>query len=399
MLLPHPKLCFRPQPHPGLRRPKLTHPVLGNLEFINRNGSWWQGRATIAGSSARMDVQQGANPADAALNAAADTLQWVQENEPAIRTYMGERLATGDFRTNPQRQVSTTMRYLDDPTILSGLRPCKIVLWGDYADLEYDCTALPDGNLLGGHTVNIRIDAGKSPTLCSLYYLDFCQKAERFFERPLPADAVDFENSVADQLIAKAAEWGWLRLDAELSDMLEKAIDRTDARINDGSAECVSYMKSVKLLLRDIPKTSTTRLKTIFVSLQARHHAGKRVPFKDKLVFASCDQARFVGAGAYPMVCLFSLHVSDFAKGPEPVEALPAAFQDGLKVAAQWLAKQSLTVFHDLRQAGFVTEVFLSVAARIESDGVNIKLTPDFLSECARLGLTISMSVDNTVDD
>src|SRR5215475_611781 len=64
----HPKLALRPEALAGLNRPTLKHKTLGTLEYINRDGGWWQGVAIIAGCTARMDVQKDANPAQAELD-------------------------------------------------------------------------------------------------------------------------------------------------------------------------------------------------------------------------------------------------------------------------------------------------------------------------------------------
>jgi hypothetical protein len=360
------------------------------LEYIQRGGGWWQGTTTIAGSSARLDLQQPANPSEQAIHVAADFLQWVQQHEAECCAYVGKQLAAGDFNSNMRRH-STAQPILDGPAILSSLRPAMVVLWPDHAELRYECDALPGGNLQGAHRIDVLIDGRKSPQLVSLLALDFSRRAECHFERPLPADAVDFENSLAEQFIAKAAE-GRLRLDTELKGLLDQAIRATKDGIGHATAGTASYLTSVKALLSELAKTPQTIVERVFVSLHVRHPAGKRMPFKQKLAIAPTDRARFDGSGAFPRVELFNV---DLKGEGESSEAFTAALRARLQEAATWLAKQSPAVFRDLREAGFTTEAFIHVVAQIETDLVAVNLPPEFLAECGRHGLTMSIATSN----
>ena len=134
---------------------------------------------------------------------------------------------------------------------------------------------------------------------------------------------------------------------------------------------------------------ATTAFESVFVSLRARHPTGKRMPFKQKLVFASDDRASFVGAGAFPQVQLVAVTDIEFEDRDDPPAAFAAAVQDGLKQATAWLSKQSPAVFQELRAAGFATEVFFYLVTRPDPEGVDLNVSAEFVAECARHGLSV----------
>jgi len=86
---------------------------------------------------------------------------------------------------------------------------------------------------------------------------------------------------------------------------------------------------------------------------------------------------------------LVSLACKDFSTQEEPVEAFVKALTIGMKSAAKWLSKQSVSVFKDLRQSGFVTDVF--IGAWIDVDQMDLDLPPEFLRACGKHGLTVSI--------
>jgi hypothetical protein len=389
----HPQLTLRPQPSPGLQRPTLRHPALGMLEYVNRDGGWWQGTATIAGLPVPMHVQQNANPSEEALQAAADFLQWVQQNEPPCRAYLAERLSAGEFQSNVPwhgRRPPT----VDGPAIVKALRPAQLVLSPELAELRYDCAALPGGSLEGAHRIEVMIGAGKAPEAVLLQELDRHSRAADLLERPLPADAADFANSLADQFVATAAE-GPLRFDAELKGLLDQAVEDTEGRLRKASPYATAYLTAVKAVLKDLAQLAHTQIDRLFLSVRVRHPAGKRIPLKKKLVFAPTDRARFEGAGAFPWV---DLGCVDFADEGATPEALAAALHAHLEGAADWLARQSPAVFQELRAAGFLTEVFVYVVARIAEGSVDLNLPPKFLAECGRHGLTMAVALSDSTE-
>jgi hypothetical protein len=133
-------------------------------------------------------------------------------------------------------------------------------------------------------------------------------------------------------------------------------------------------------------------VETISFTLRTWHREGKRVPaaaFLDKLVIAPGDPARREKGPGDPRVELLSLAAEDLAEAEEPSEAFAAALLQGLQRAARWLAKQPPDLFRGLREAGFVTDVF--IGAWINSDQMDLDLPPEFLRACGKLGLTISL--------
>jgi hypothetical protein len=133
-------------------------------------------------------------------------------------------------------------------------------------------------------------------------------------------------------------------------------------------------------------------VETISVSLRASHPEGKRVPaamFMQKLVIARGDPAKKAKGPGDPCIDLVLLAAEDFANEEEPSEAFAGALEQGLNEAARWLAKQSPPVFQALREAGFVTDVF--IGAWIDLDQMDLNLPPNFLAQCGRHGLNISI--------
>lgn len=295
MPVPHPKLCLRPQPSPGLQRPKLQHPVLGTLEYINRDGGWWQGTARVAGCIVRVDLQQPANVPPQALTVAARFFRWIQSNQSLLHAHVENELTAGNAHSNI-RDHGTRAPRLNHPEILRDLRPYMVVLWDDHVELRYDCDALPDGNVFGAQRIYVSVDSNFSLERTFLMAQTLERRAEQFFERPVPVDASDFVNSLGDQLIAKAAT-GRLALDSELRGHLKAAISDAEQRSHAGSPECASYMVSVKALLSEIGKAAPTIVKQIVADLRCHHSSGRLTPFKQKLVLAAEDGVHFERSG------------------------------------------------------------------------------------------------------
>ncbi|HZZ77289.1 MAG TPA: hypothetical protein VFE62_02155 [Gemmataceae bacterium] len=387
----HPKLCLRPKAV-GLNRPKLEHPVLGTLEYINVDGGWWQGVTIVAGCSARLDFQKGANPSQDDVEKAAKYLQTVRTHEPAFRAFVGQKLAERNFDTNVEEDVSGR----PIPADLSKLRPSMVVLWSDWADLEYDCSALPEGHLLGANRVEVLLDAGETPTKLFLHRDDLRYKAGRLLQQIVPTQAEDYVNSLADQFISRVAQWGSIGFNPELRQLLTRAIEDVKRRLGGGTPDYLAYMRSVKALLLELEAATSSPESRIFdlrVYVRVRHPDGKRLPFKQKLVFAPGDRARFEGAGKFPIIYLFTVNDIEFEKDPDPLAAFTAAVPERYQQAACWLANQSPEVFESLRAAGFITDVFISIGARFATEYVDLPMPLEFLAQCSRLGFAITTSI------
>jgi hypothetical protein len=383
----HPKLCSRPQPRPGAKRPTLGHAVLGALEYVNRDGGWWQGTAAIGGVAVRLDLQQPANPAADAVQSAAESLQWVQENEATIRGQIGARLAAAEYHAAGRGEPEP---IADAAALLPALRPMKVVLWRDHAELYYDCALLPDGNLRGAHQVGVFLDAERGIDI-TLDQLELDRRAANLLGRPVPAELVDFVDSLADQFLARAATGG-IVLDAELTDLLETAIAEIEPRrARAGSATAGDYLTSVANVLRAIHSLKATAIERLIVDVRVRHPAGKRMPIKQKLNFAPDDRARFDGSGAFPRIELFDLGRKGLSR-----EAFADVLQSRWRQASAWLTRQSPASFQDMRDAGFDTHVFVYVVARIGMDSVAWGMPAEFLAACGRLGLDLSTATSNS---
>jgi hypothetical protein len=131
--------------------------------------------------------------------------------------------------------------------------------------------------------------------------------------------------------------------------------------------------------------------------LRAWHREGMRLrpaEFVNRVVIAPGDPViKHKGAG-HARIELISLVDVEFDEAPEPANAMLAALQDGLVKAAQWLAKQSPALFHELRSAGFVTDILVFVVGKVEeATTLDLDLPPEFLAECGRLGLTVSITI------
>jgi hypothetical protein len=337
----------------------------------------------------------GANPDQSFLAGAADSLQWIQDNEPTIRTYLGKQLTECECRTH-FREMSTHPFRLNDVTLLVYARPIRIVLYSGAVDLEYDCSGLPEGNLLGGHWLYVSVDEACQPGTPTLAELDLHQRAKRFLDFPIPKGAADFVDSVADQFIAKVAEVGRIRLHTELAELLTQAQDEVDRRMVGASPDVAGFLKCATGILTELSNVPQTKLEHIKVFIRVKHPAGKRMPFKQKLVFASDDRARFEGAGAFPSIELFDVSnlESDLQNGD--AARFESVFAGRLANAAEWLGKQKPEVFAELRTAGFATDVLLCTVARMESGEVELELSADFVAQCQRLGFAIRFATNNS---
>ena len=130
----------------------------------------------------------------------------------------------------------------------------------------------------------------------------------------------------------------------------------------------------------------------ISISIRAWDMGGDHGPAAavfDTLPISPADGVRRADTPGVPRIELIELAIEDFTEQDEPWESFAAALREGLANAARWMAKQSLDVFASLRAKGFGTDVF--IGAWIDSDQIDLNLPPEFLGECARLGLPISL--------
>lgn len=100
-----------------------------------------------------------------------------------------------------------------------------------------------------------------------------------------------------------------------------------------------------------------------------------------------------------PRVRLLSVSMEDFAHidtkqdAGAQSEAFAAAIHNGLLQAAQWLGRQSVKEFEDLRSTGYVTDVF--VGGWITDDQFDLDIPAEFLRACGLLGLAISVCTND----
>ena len=69
--------------------------------------------------------------------------------------------------------------------------------------------------------------------------------------------------------------------------------------------------------------------------------------------------------------------------------AFEEAVRDGLLKAANWLNKQPVSVFEDLRKAGCITDIF--AGGWIDQDQFDLDIPPEFRPASGRLGLVLSI--------
>jgi hypothetical protein len=119
----------------------------------------------------------------------------------------------------------------------------------------------------------------------------------------------------------------------------------------------------------------------------------------DRLMIAPGDPAIVEFGPGVPRVRLLSVSMDDFAdvdttkEAGAQSEAFAAAIRDGLIRAAEWLARQPVDVFQDLRAAGCITDIF--IGGWMTKDQFDLDLPPEFLGACGALGLTVSFCTND----
>lgn len=132
-------------------------------------------------------------------------------------------------------------------------------------------------------------------------------------------------------------------------------------------------------------------LENLSVTLQVWSYAGrppKSSEFLDRLIVDGKDGVRKCKSPR-PRVDLLSIRAEDFSDEEEPSEAFVAGLESQLTRSAKWLHKQPVTLFNELRSAGYTTELLFS--GWIDSDQLDLYLPPALLKACGRLGLRISI--------
>jgi hypothetical protein len=367
--------------------------ALGTLEYINRDGGWWQGTVVIAGVPVRIDweAEETNIPSDR-IEEAGRRLRWMQEHEAALRDYAGAQLLAGDFDSSIRIHEKRKPR-LDDESVVGRLLPQMVRIWDSGSSLTYDASDLPGGELFGAHEVTIYVDAELAPESVKLDRLDFSARAKRLFQRPFPQDLAGFENSIADQLIAKAAEYGSLDMDSELRTLVEQSLEQVAAMTVTCSPLAKSYLGEAKRLLQEIAKTEETTIKHIIVSVHVKHPQNKRMPFKQKLSFEKGDGTRFEGDGGFPRISLCEV---SFDEVGESIELFSDILEKRLLRAARWLAKQSPTVFEELRAAGFSATANFYVVAFMANNFLEVQVPAAFLAECGRHQFKLETTVTSS---
>ena len=84
---------------------------------------------------------------------------------------------------------------------------------------------------------------------------------------------------------------------------------------------------------------------------------------------------------------------NDFEDTADPPMEFATHHAQKMQEFVRWLKKQEPSAFEQLRQTGCVTEVSLFVVADVSEDAVDLALSSEFMGECVRLGLALSIMV------
>jgi hypothetical protein len=137
-------------------------------------------------------------------------------------------------------------------------------------------------------------------------------------------------------------------------------------------------------------------------TLRAWHHSGDRkvaASLLDRINIMPGDAAVVEDGPGVPRVRLLRVSMEDFAHVDTTAdagaqsEAFAAAVRAGLIRAAEWLSRQPLELFKELRAAGCLTDVF--VGSWMTDDQFDLDLPPEFLRACGALGLTVSVCTND----
>jgi hypothetical protein len=137
-------------------------------------------------------------------------------------------------------------------------------------------------------------------------------------------------------------------------------------------------------------------------TLRAWHQSGDRniaAKLLDGVTISPGDPAIVEGGPGVARVRLLSVSMADFAEvdttedAGAQSEAFVAAIREGLIRAGEWMSRQPVQLFEELRAAGCVTDVF--VGGWMTDDQFDLDLPPQILRACGALGLTVSVCTND----
>lgn len=257
MTTQHPRLPVRPIRNPNLKRPTRNHPLLGEIEFVSGNGTWWESKHPLGfgDTFVKYDCSRTGPLTPEMLDASAAFFTKVSANEVLIREEIACRLTRGEYRDTAWKpDTPKDLPKLKDPNVAQAIRPFLFIDFGSSAWLEYELDDTPDGKLLGANRLQARVDEDCAISSIQLFEDDCQSRVERMLERPLPGVLPDYVNSLPDQFVV-AASGGieQLRKSATwLKPLLQQATAEVDGLMKSKPIDCGSYLRSVRRFLSDL---------------------------------------------------------------------------------------------------------------------------------------------------
>jgi hypothetical protein len=92
-------------------------------------------------------------------------------------------------------------------------------------------------------------------------------------------------------------------------------------------------------------------------------------------------------------IVLFGLEISECEPGTERYQEFSRRIEAGLQHAARWLASLTASAFDEWRGLGKKADVF--IGGWMNNDQFDLTLPPQFLAECGRLGLPITICTND----
>jgi hypothetical protein len=257
-MVSHPKLQCRPAEIPQRRRLPRQHAVFGTLTLVNRDWHHWFSLQEIAGVRIPCELHLGTNYRPQEIDQAADLLQQVQTAADSLRDHCNAALQAADYTANCVADEECRPVPLGDLPELNQLRPCRLLIWPDHADLLYEFDALPAGHLLGAHVMQVRVDAAGfgRPYLMQE---TLPHRARRILDRPLSDELAGwYVNCLADQCVASALTiWGFDESDddPELLAIFAEALRDLERWLMEATPEAWYYLRSVWFLINDMHRS------------------------------------------------------------------------------------------------------------------------------------------------
>ena len=93
------------------------------------------------------------------------------------------------------------------------------------------------------------------------------------------------------------------------------------------------------------------------------------------------------------LVVMAAIEIGEFVDTDETSEAFEIALRVRLVAAGDWLSRQSVSVFEDIRGAGLKCDVF--IGGWIDCDQFDLDLPPNFLLACGERGLEITICTND----